>query len=534
MIYDGGMSTRLRRFASLAVLLAACGDDSVSTGGGGGGGSDGNGGGTGGNAPPEPLPALSDAPLTTDERISPSHATVDADITKDLRRPEFLQEFLDDGFGEYEMVAGEPVLPRTLDGSAAPEPGANATMIARFVHLADIQLADDESPSRICNGDVPITPTNSAFRPQDGHQCRVLNAAVRTINKVNEELPIDLVVLGGDNIDNAQQNELDWALSILDGSPEVECDSGADDDPVPGGNNDNKDPFIPEGLAMPLLWVNGNHDILHQGNFPPASKEADYLGDYAATGTRDWTQGGGVVLGEVPADPDRKPLTGVELLTTVEARGDGHGIPASLPAEGRAFYTHDLEGTPIRFVILDTSALSGSADGLLHQSDIDDFLVPSLNDAVDAEKLVVIMSHHASGSLTDGSGFGGVEQADAITTEDFRGVLSSYPNVLMHLAAHSHVHRVTAIESDTGPAYWEVVSSSLADFPHQMRLVEVWDLDNGFFGIRLVAFDYQTEGDPIAEEGRKLGILDVTTGWELDASGVIEDRNTELHVAAPF
>ena len=78
------------------------------------------------------------------------------------------------------------------------------------------------------------------------------------------------------------------------------------------------------------------------------------------------------------------------------------------------------------------------------------------------------------------------------------------------------------------------MSTALADFPHQMRLVEVWDLDNGFFGVRLVAFDFQTEGDPIAEEGRKLGIVDVTTGWELDSSGVIEDRNTELYVAAPF
>ena len=76
------------------------------------------------------------------------------------------------------------------------------------------------------------------------------------------------MVLGGDNADNAQQNELDWFLSILDGAPSVECDSGKDDDPVTGPDNDPKDPFVAEGLKVPWLWVTGNHDILNQGNFP--------------------------------------------------------------------------------------------------------------------------------------------------------------------------------------------------------------------------------------------------------------------------
>jgi len=112
-------------------------------------------------------------------------------------------------------------------------------------------------------------------------------------------------------------------------------------------------------------------------------------------------------------------------------------------------------------------------------------------------------------------------------------VLGGYPNLLMHLAGHTHHHKAVVIEPMLGSPYWELETAALADFPHQLRVIEIWDLDNGFLGIGAVAFDYQTEGDPVAEEGRALGIMDFTSGWQGDGRGAVTDRNIMLHVPLP-
>src|SRR5205823_3115721 len=77
-------------------------------------------------------------------------------------------------------------------------------------------------------------PFAGAFRPEEAHACRVLDAAIRTI----DALPaVDFVLFGGDSIDDAQKNELDWFLRIVGGGAQVACDSGKADDPVAGAGN---------------------------------------------------------------------------------------------------------------------------------------------------------------------------------------------------------------------------------------------------------------------------------------------------------
>jgi len=370
--------------------------------------------------PPKPLPPLTAAPLTTEVSLVSAHAILSATLESNPALPAGMDAMLKEGFGDLKEGPGWAMVPSTLDDAPPPAPGKTPKRLTRFVHLADAQLADDESPARLASFDTPAIP--GAYRPQEGHECRILNAAVRTINVVHQETPLDFVVLGGDNADNAQTNELGWFLSILDGAPSVECDSGKDDDPVVGPDNDPKDPFVAEGLKVPWLWVTGNHDVLNQGTFPVASRAEDVIGGYSSAGTRDWTQPGApLVKDEVPADPRREFLTRASMLETIAKAGDGH----------------------------------------------------------------------------------------------------------------THVHRVTKTAPPGGHAYWELETSALADFPHQMRVIEVWDEDNGYLTIRGTALDYQVEGDPIAADGRSRSVVDLTSGWINDGSGAPDQRNVALWIKKP-
>src|SRR5262249_50267672 len=145
--------------------------------------------------------------LTTDKTIDPVR---DRSTTAalDPRDVDAMKKMLADGYGDFVDGAAWPVVDTTFDGSPPPTPGPNPKLLTRFMHLADTQLADDESPARLAVFDSTQI-TSGAFRPQEGHECRILNAAVRTINVIHKKMPLEFVLLGGDNADNAQSNELD-------------------------------------------------------------------------------------------------------------------------------------------------------------------------------------------------------------------------------------------------------------------------------------------------------------------------------------
>ncbi|MGK3992587.1 metallophosphoesterase [Sorangium sp. So ce1024] len=484
---------------------------------------------------PEPLPALRGAPpLTTERTLIPRAAALDPP-DRNPAVPAEIEAMLAEGYGEVEIGPGQPIVPATLDGAPPPPRGPRPKLLTRFVHLADTQLADDESPARLAIFDGP-GPFASAYRPQEAHECRILNAAVRTINALHRSTPIDFVLLGGDNADSAQTNEIAWFTAILDGAERVECDSGADDDPVQGPDNDPKDPFFAEGLLMPWRWVTGNHDVLHQGNFPVDSRAELAIGGTSDGGTRDWSlPGGPVVTGEVVPDPQRALLSRPALLERLAASGDGHGIGEDTRAYGKAFYEFDVEDTPLRVIVLDTAAETGGANGVIAQDDVDRFIRPALDRAEREGRWVILASHHASRLLGDGSfaGTGAPTVPGALTPEAWQALVGGYDNVLLHLAGHTHVHRVTRVTPDGGHAYWELETSALSDYPHQVRVIEIWDEDNGTLAIRGVALDYAVDDDPVAAEGRRRAIVDVTSGFGKDGSGDPSWRNVELSIERP-
>lgn len=511
---------RIARFSlcfSLLVLVSGCGssdDESAETLG--------------------PIP-IDPVRLTTEVTLAPKLERVKASSALNPSDPAARKTMLADGWGDFVEKPGEAHVTRPPPGQTPPAVGANPKRLVRFVHMPDLQLADDESPTRLAafDGAAPAN-TSSAFRPHDVDMCNVVNAAVKSVNELHEQEPFDFLLLGGDNADSAQQNELDWVFSLLNGNAEVECDSGANDNPVKGGQNDGKDPFEAPGLAMPWYWVSGNHDVLIQGNLPVTpAKQAEAVGEKAVGGTRDWSQPGGPIVKEVIPDELRKPLVRKDIMSAVVAAG-GHGVGPDQVASGKGIYTFDVPNTPLRFLVLDTACETGGSDGIIRQGDIDTVIKPALDQAKTESKLVVLASHHATASLGNGVGLGGSEQADAVLQPAWEAFVGGYPNVVFSIVGHSHENRMKWIAPSGGHAWWEVMTSALADFPNQLRLIEIWDQDNGWLMLRGTNVDFSTMGDRAALEGRTLSMLDYVSGWVQDGgTGTAEDRNSEIWIPKP-
>lgn len=485
---------------------------------------------------PTVYPSLVEALTTVDRTFVPRTPRQSPESGPNPSLVEPLADYLGRGFGEIDPGPGDAYVTRVIDDSAAPAPGPNAKRLVRFVHLADLQLADDESPTRLGQFDGSGA-TSSALRPQDAYLCHMANAAVRTINALHGKDPIAFTLMGGDNADSAQTNEVDWVLGILTGADDVECDSGDDDDLVPGPDNDGKDPFKAEGLKMPWKWVTGNHDILVQGNLKTDSGNREKaLGTEANGGTRRYDDGlaGFVERGDfVVPDPRRALLSRIEVMNKVGSHGDGHGLGAAEKASGHATYAFDVEGTPLRVLVLDTAHENGGSEGVIKQSEVDAVIKPLLDKAKAEGKWVILSSHHAASSLGDGTGLGGEIAPGALTTAQWTSFIGAYDNVLFSMVGHSHRHRVTPIKPATGHPYWEVMTSAIADYPHQFRVVEIFDQDNGWVMLRATAVDFSVEGDPIAAEGKKRGVVDFTAGWLPTDDVGAADKNVEIWIKKP-
>jgi 3',5'-cyclic AMP phosphodiesterase CpdA len=374
---------------------------------------------------------------------------------------------------------------------ASRAPGKARRRLARLVHVTDVHITDDESPARVVDMDGP-PPFSGASRAAESHLCRVLNAAVRTINRLHAEEKIDLVLFGGDNVDNAQQNELGWFLAIAEGKTPVSCDSGAPNDPVPGDGNDPKDPFVPEGLGPRWAWTTGNHDVLSQGVYAvDPGLRAKARGDRATGGTRDWSAARGpVTRGKVVADPARDLIDRERIVTRLGAHlPDGY-------ARTRSVGTIDVG--EVRLVVVDTAAETGGDAGIVRRPDLDAFIEPELARARADKKPVILAAHHPTDMLGDGSVFGGPKQPDALPRGEWEDKVAGKP-VILSLVGHGHAHRVRQVKGT-----WEIMTSALADWPAQMRLVEIWDEDNGMLTIRAICIDFAVRGDPLAEQARTL------------------------------
>jgi 3',5'-cyclic AMP phosphodiesterase CpdA len=406
-------------------------------------------------------------------------------------------------------------------------------VLATFGQLTDTQVRDEESPARVPFLDRLGAPLNSTFRPQEAFSTQVLDAAVRALGRERPEA----VVVTGDIVDSAQENELEQALAVLEGGV-VAPDSGRPGyDGVQAGSNpdpfyfrpDNDSPrhpgalaaaqgrFRASGLRVPWYPAVGNHDVLVQGEVPATDAiEAVAVGDRMVTGIDpeflpsavdeddaaeavDVLLRQGELLGRaetVPADPARRHLAPAELVERLAAAA---GVRPAAP--DRLDYTFDLGEA--RGIVLDTANRAGGSRGVVTAEQL-----AWLRRQVDTSRWVVVFAHNPLESSDGG--------------EAALAVLDAAPRVAAVVAGNRHRN---TIEPRNG--YWLIGTSSLADFPQQARM---FCLREARGGAVLETWMVDHDGRGLAGTARELAYLDAQGGRPLGFAGRRADRNARLFV----
>jgi 3',5'-cyclic AMP phosphodiesterase CpdA len=462
------------------------------------------------------------------------------------------------GDGQLQVGPGEPLGDRTRLG--APERLTHE--LARLVHLTDAHVMDPSSPARVPFLARLGPPVQSTFRPQETLTAQVLHGA---INATRAQRP-ELVIQGGDLIDNDQHNELTHALALLNGG-HVHPGSGpdgyygvqlpTDPDPFyyrpaidaprhPGMLTRAVRPFTSPGLGSDWVPVLGDHDALVQGELVAnAVTQSLAVGDRAlwnmptglrlpaglklsAAGSPDGPPDPAFVASfvqqalagptvQVPPDRARYELTFGEVIGRMWDGSRAATQPllsgaSTASSSEQLDYVRDV-GDALRVIVLDLVRRGGGSGGLI-QTDQPAWLEQQLASA--ADRWVIVVTHQP---LEDATG-----------AEQVFELLDRAPRVIAALAGHTHRNRIIPRETAAG-GYWLITTCSLIDFPQQCRALRLYATASGGVAIRTWMLDHVGNGT-LGPISRELSYLDAQGGRAMHFSGTRLDRNATLFRSA--
>ncbi len=446
-----------------------------------------------------------------------------------------------------------------------PFPEASTPLLL-IHHLSDLHICDAQSPTRPeyldrhADPDSPIREqvgTIGTYRPHSMLSPHVVESMVQSLNKITRGSlsghEIAGAIITGDTTDNAQKNEVDWYLALLDGL-EIRPDSGdcskyegvidegaqhydvrywhphgtpegkIDDDArakygfpvVPNLLNSCRAPFKATGLKFPWFAVHGNHDALLQGtvvasaeviaemvadkrytDLPTTSPLFDVLMQFREIGPAGFPSAGDAPFITVAADVERRAIERGEYAQVhLNSPGAprGHGFNEDNVANKTMYYSTLIQG--VKLIVIDSVNHFGGWQGSLDAEQFE-----WLEKEVAASDLpVVLASHHPlSKMFNDYAPVGRRVCLDEIQT-----MLLKYPNVIAWLAGHEHRHHIEWI----GPeeelfGFWQIETASHADWPQQSRTVEIVRDAVGdiYFGLTVVdhaaGVDYGQASTPL-------------------------------------
>ncbi len=458
--------------------------------------------------------------------------------------PYELAKYEENGYGRWSYAPGLAperrfdLLPAGHDEAAA----SPTARLLRFFTISDIHITDVQSPAQaILFGYKGFL--SSAYSGVMLYTHHVLDAAVRAVNALHDEDPIDFGISLGDTCNNTQYNELRWYIDVLDGK-RVDPDSGVrragDDAPRAAF----LDAYDAAGLSPSIPWyqVRGNHDhfwtgflrvddylratytgerILDLGNVFEDPLGPDSRGFYM--GCLDGRTPYGDIFGLGPvadfatppkvlaADPNRRSMTKSDWMREffeTSSTPRGHGFDEAAVESGFACYTFEPKpGLPLRVLVLDDTQRDDDPYdyGYGHISldeERHDWLFREL-DRGQADGVLMIVAAHCPIGVEkpphpmswSSSAFG--------SEEDLLAKLQACPNLILWIAGHRHRNAVTAFPSpdEDRPelGFWEVETASLRDFPQQLRTFEILRNSDGSVTIRAVDVDtVVVDGSPAA------------------------------------
>jgi 3',5'-cyclic AMP phosphodiesterase CpdA len=450
-----------------------------------------------------------------------------------------------DGSGVLRVGVGEPLVARTELAAASPR----RRVLATLAHLTDAHVLDAQSPARVPFLARLGAPFTSTFRPHETLTVQVLSGALRAVGALRP----DAVVQGGDLIDNAQGNELAWALGALAGGVVTPASGGPGYHGVQEAANPDPLYYRPDldaprhagllaqalrGVHSPGLgtrWypVLGDHDLLVAGVVPPSpltqgialssravwelpSRLPTEIGTLARTsasapdGLGDPSAIGGLVrqlLGsagvDVPADPRRRELAAADVLAALRSAsqvgGDG----------GWLDYGFDV-GDAVRVIVLDLVRRDGGSGGVVHAGQAA-WLAGAL--AAAGQRTILVFSHQPLDTTAGGPGL--------------LAELDRSPRVLAAIWGHTHRNRITP-RPGPGGGYWLIATASLIDFPQQSRALRVVETATGV-ALETWMLDHVDGPDRLGEISRELAYLDASGGRPQGFAGLPGDRNAVLY-----
>lgn len=460
---------------------------------------------------------------------------------------------------------------RTELGGSAPI-GAGETL-ASLIHLSDLHVLDAASPARaewveLEGHDPHWRPLLHLHRPYDTLTAHAVQAHVMTIaaDRVGPATarPFDLAVSSGDNIDNAQRNELDAYLALMAGGlVHLDAHGSAQDiataefdSPWPYWSPEEamddtwrslgypvvdrfieraSAPFSAQGLGMPWTSVPGNHDLMRQGTALP-SPAMDRIATAAAKSLRRPDL-------FAPADPLAL------YLDEPEAFSAGHTFPIAADAGRRSIdrrewiEAHVMAGalgfTPhnvasgsidtvidlehVRVVLLDTNHPDGDYQGSIGVPQLT-WLDERLAE-VDRQpgRLAVLVSHHGADTLVNHRG----ERPDRRHAAALTDVIHRHSCAVAWLVGHRHINRIEPRPGASG-GFWEITTSSIIDWPSQTRAVEVVRHTDGSLELICTLRDHDDAPDGLGTLHRRLAHRFTTTGVATRMAGRTGDGDVRL------
>ena len=507
---------------------------------------------------------MTDSPLTHQRRL------VAGDILREGSRAPYRA---------IAAVDGEPHQFRyELTDASAGERFHPGEALACIAHLADLHVTDVQSPARFefINrefADPRFRELLPMHRPQEALNEQAIAAMVRALNGIAKGpvagAPIDLAIMSGDAVDNAQWNELATAVALLKGG-HVRADSGGEryegvqspgwpDDffwkpdgavkghdlmseaygfpHMPGLLERALRPFHATGLRMPWLGCHGNHEEVSQGvGIVTPALAAAMVGFHKPFRLPDGVDRDAVVETfvrrpeafmagpDLPVTPDaqRRPFSRGEFIDTVAGNRE----------DRTGYYVHDTPA--VRIVVLDTVCAAGGADGCIDEDQVR-WLERRLNEVND--RPVVITSHHTLDTLGNKRRAGGSRYID---TGELLEVVHAAGNVVLWLNGHIHANviRPRPDPRENGGGFWEVTTCSLVDWPCQARVVELFEAGEDLLAIACTMVDHDGPPDPggavepaeLAALHRELAGNVPIAGFESGREGTPLDRNVILPV----